>query len=113
MSGGMEQFLAQTDPKHSHFLPGRRQSDVLQAEGKVLTPQLGSSPAAGEDLPDGRAGVPGAAMTNPGLVTSGLGYLERRCSYGAHRDLRSAPFSIQNPNRAEVGKGGRTTTSPS
>lgn len=32
-------------------------------------------------------------MTNPGLMTSRLGYLEPRCSHGACRDL-SGPFPI-------------------
>lgn len=87
--------LRQSENTHIFCLPFpiRRQSDVLQAGGEVLPVQFDSSSAAREDLPDGGAGAPGAAMTNPGLMTSRLGYLEPRCSHGACRDP-SAPFPI-------------------
>lgn len=73
--------------------PIRRQSDVLQAGGKVLPVRFDSSSAAGEDRPDGGAGALGAAMTNSGLMTARLGHLEPRCPHGAHRNL-STPFPI-------------------
>lgn len=75
------------------LFPIRRQSGVLQAGGKVLPVRFDSSSAAGEDLPDGGAGGPEAAMTNPGLTTSSLGYLEPRCSHGACRHL-PGPFPV-------------------
>ena len=76
------------------LFPIRRQSDVPWAGGKVLPVRFNSSSAAGEDLPDGGAGAPGAAMTNPGLMDARLGYLEPRRSHGVRRDLLSAPFPI-------------------